>query len=54
MKTYQAKEDMMIQHIKEQLHQLGYTDTENKTKRELVSKLAYLRVIDDNPNSGWF
>ncbi|MDY0396809.1 hypothetical protein ACFSMW_14775 [Virgibacillus halophilus] len=57
MRVYEAQEHIMINHIKEQLNQLGYVDTENKSKRELTHKLAVLRatvVKVGNPANKWF
>ncbi|WP_158586214.1 hypothetical protein [Oceanobacillus profundus] len=57
MKLAYTQEQLMINHIKDQLHELGYLDTEGKTKRELKLALAReraIRVEAGNPESGWF
>lgn len=57
MKAMDVHEHIMINHITEQLHEFKYFDTENKSKRELVTKLAVFRAMEvkvESPNNSWF
>ena len=57
MKLAYTQEQLMINHIIDQLHDLGYYKTEGKSKRELTLALAReraIRVEAGNPESGWF
>lgn len=46
MKTHEVEESIMINHIIDKLHEFNYYDTEGKTKKELVFKLATLRAME--------
>ena len=57
MKLAYTQEQLMINHIIDQLHDLGYYKTEGKSKRELTLALAReraIRVEAGSPESGWF
>lgn len=57
MKTYEAQDNIMINHIIDQLHEFNYYDTDGKTKKELIHKLAVLRAMEikaESPHSSWF
>ncbi|MCJ8008099.1 hypothetical protein ACFFF5_17900 [Lederbergia wuyishanensis] len=57
MRAFEAKQDIMMNHIIEQLHRLGYYDTAGKSRRELVSQLAILRATEvnvENQENEWF
>ncbi|GGB41501.1 hypothetical protein GCM10011409_18780 [Lentibacillus populi] len=57
MKAFEAEENIMVKHIIDQLHQLGYYETAGKSKRELITKLAAKRAVEvrvEDPGSGWF
>ena len=44
-------------YVVEQLEKYGYRDTDDKTYKELVNKLARLRVLEvkvESPHSSWF
>jgi hypothetical protein len=54
MKAYQAIEKSVTNNIAEELHKIGYKETEGKTTRELSTKLAVLRVKVESPENRWF
>ena len=57
MKTVAVKEDLMRNHVVDQLNEFGYTDTDGKKYRELVSILARLRAMEveiSDPGQNWF
>jgi len=57
MKVVDTQEQLMINHITEQLHELNYYDTEGKTGRELayiLARIRYMQIEAGNPESGWF
>lgn len=56
-KAYDLNTQRMMAHYEEQLHKLGYFDTEGLDYGELKQKLAIARMkeIDyNNPNNAWF
>lgn len=57
MKAVDYQEWLMINHITDQLHKLGYYDTNGKTYKELRLTLARLRAMEveaGDPGQGWF
>lgn len=57
MRAHLIQEHQVNSLIIEQLNKLNYFDTEGKTQRELIHKLATLRAMEVkavNPESGWF
>ncbi|MDY0395396.1 hypothetical protein ACFSMW_13375 [Virgibacillus halophilus] len=57
MKVYESREKREINHIRNQLHELGFKDTAGMTRRELVHKLAVKRAAEvkvESPGQGWF
>ena len=57
MRAHLIQDHQVNNHIIEQLNKLNYFDTEGKTQRELIHKLATLRAMEVkavNPESGWF
>lgn len=57
MKTVDVQENLKRQHIVDRLHELNYYDTDGKTYKELVHKLAVLQAMEINIGSDenkWF
>jgi hypothetical protein len=57
MKAVDVKKSLQEQHIIEQLHKYGYSDTEGKSYEELVRKLAVIRALEvdvESAENKWF
>lgn len=54
MKAVDVQENIMTNIIIDRLHELGFENTEGKTKKELVRILAAMDVKVDSPNNSWF
>ena len=57
MGAYSVQEQIMTNHIIDQLHELNYRDTDGKTRKELIYKLAILKEMQvdvEHPESKWF
>ncbi|MFA1820577.1 hypothetical protein ACDX78_10400 [Virgibacillus oceani] len=58
IRTHTMQEDIMINHITEELHQrFNFYETDGMTLRELKHKLAAFRataVAAENPENKWF
>ncbi|MGJ9460087.1 hypothetical protein [Oceanobacillus sp. CF4.6] len=57
MRVHIVQEQLVSNHIIEQLNELNYYDTDGKTRRELIHKLATLKEMQvdiEHPESKWF
>lgn len=54
MKTSDIQQKLMEAYYVEQLHKLGFYQTDNLSYDELKYKLAALRAITDIVESDWF
>ena len=57
MKTHETLDDLKINHIIDQLHEFGYTETDGLSPRELAHKLAVVRAMEVEikpSHNSWF
>lgn len=57
MKLVDTQEKYMTNHVVEQLNQLGFYATEDKTQKELINILARMRALEikaESPHNTWF
>lgn len=57
MKMSHFKIDYEVNHIIDQLNELGFYETEGKSQKELIDILARIKAMEikaDRPGMGWF
>lgn len=57
MRLVNYEEELMTNHIIDQLNQLGFYATEGKSKRELINILARIKAMEvkvTGPEKEWF